>query len=125
VEAVHEDAYGLPTIRRIEGLIPRYFCADPLSFDFGKDIFQQAPEYLGQTPMSYHFQDVMSRVHRDGELPLIGVPFQPYRKYGFAIWEDKRMADLGMRVPNGGSVFKNYISYCFRWWSILTKEDLR
>ncbi|KAF1935125.1 hypothetical protein EJ02DRAFT_458231 [Clathrospora elynae] len=127
VEAVHDNAYRLPTIRWIEGTVPRCFCAEPPSFGFNEDIFYQGPENLDRMPMSYLFHHAMSTT--DGWLdgcPLTLVfPFQCWRKYGFAIWDDKRMADLGMRDPRGRSIMKKYISYSFRWFSILTEEDLR
>lgn len=125
VEAVHDNAYRLPTIRWIEGAVPRCSCADPPLFELNKDTFHQGLENLDQTPMSYHFHDIMSSCYPEGGPPLLEFPFQPYRKYGFAIWDDKRMADLGMRDPKARSVFKNRIFYSFRWWSILTEEDLR
>jgi hypothetical protein len=124
VEAVHDNA-RLPTIRRIEGAVPRCSCAEPPSFEFNKDTFNQGPENLDRTPMSYRFHHAMSTT--DGWLdgcPLTLVfPFQCWRKYGFAIWDDKRMADLGMRDPTRRSFFRNYIFYSFRWWSILNEEE--
>ncbi|KNG45772.1 hypothetical protein TW65_07518 [Stemphylium lycopersici] len=126
VRAVHDNAYRLPAICWGEGTVPRCRCAEPLSFKLNEDTFCQGPENLDKTPWSYHFHRAMST--RDGWLdgcPLtLMSPFQPWRKYGFAIWDDKRMADLGMRHPEKSSVLANSISYSFRWWSIITKEDL-
>lgn len=59
------------------------------------------------------------------ESPLALVyPFQTWRKYGFAVWDDKRMVNLGMRHPRKASVISNSIPYSFRRFSILTEEDL-
>ncbi|EUC28780.1 hypothetical protein COCCADRAFT_40738 [Bipolaris zeicola 26-R-13] len=125
VEAVHDDTHGLPKIRWTEGTVPRWSCAEPPSFGRNKDIFHQGREYLDQTPLSCRFLDMMSQPHTEGDSPLFGLSFQPYRRYGFAIWDNKRMADLGMRDPTNTSVFRNRVFYSFRWWSILTEEDVQ
>ncbi|KAJ4380975.1 hypothetical protein N0V86_003322 [Didymella sp. IMI 355093] len=127
VEAVHDNAHDLPTIRWVEGAVSRYSCAEPLSFELNKDTFHQGPENLDRTPMSYHFHRAMSSIDGwlDGAPLTLVYPFQIWRKYGFAIWDDKRMADLGMRHPRKKSVLSNCITYSFRWWSILTEEDMR
>lgn len=53
--------------------------------------------------------------------PLLG-SFEPYRKYGFAIWDDQRLIDLGFL--RRGSIRRDYHFYCFRWRSIVTDEEL-
>jgi hypothetical protein len=127
VEAIHDNAYNLPTIRWVEGAVSRCSCAEPLSFERNKDTFSQGPENLDRTPWAYHFHHAMSSSDRwlDGSPLTLVYPFQTWRKYGFAIWNDKRMVDLGMRHPRKASVISNSIPYSFRWWSILTEEDMR
>ncbi|EMD87138.1 hypothetical protein COCC4DRAFT_61887 [Bipolaris maydis ATCC 48331] len=125
VEAVHDNTHGLPTIRWTENTVPRWPCAEPLSFEINKDFFRQGQNCVDLTPPSYHFQYLMSIPHPEGESCLLGLPFQPYRKYGFAIWDEKRMVDLGMRDPKRKSLLANRIFYSFRWWSILTEEELQ
>jgi hypothetical protein len=127
VAAVYNNAYGLPTIRWIGGAVPRCSCAEPPSFERNKDNFFQGPENLDANQMSYHFQRAMSNCdqYEDAGPVLLPFPFQPWRKYGFAIWDGKRMADLGMRDPKGKSFLRNRMRYSFRWFSILTEEDLR
>ncbi|KAF1922325.1 uncharacterized protein M421DRAFT_427046 [Didymella exigua CBS 183.55] len=127
VEAVHDNASNLPTIRWVEGAVLRCSCAEPLSFERNKDTFNQGPENLDRTPWAYHFHHAMSSSDRwlDGSPLTLVYPFQTWRKYGFAIWDDKRMVDLGMRHPRKASVISNSIPYSFRWWSILTEEDMR
>lgn len=126
VEAVHDNAYDLPTVRWVEGAVPRCSCAEPLSFERNKDTFSQGPENLDRTPWAYHFHHAMSSSDRwlDGSPLTLVYPFQTWRKYGFAIWDDKRMVDLGMRHPRKASVISNSIPYSFRWWSILTEKDM-
>ncbi|KAF2133907.1 hypothetical protein P153DRAFT_306555, partial [Dothidotthia symphoricarpi CBS 119687] len=127
VEAVHDNnAYGLPTICWVEGAVQRCSCAEPLSFERNKDTFSQGPKNLDQTPWSYRFHHAMSTTDgwHDGYMLTLVYPFQAWRKYGFAIWDDKRMVDLGMRHPRKASVISNSIPYSFRWWSILTEEDM-
>ncbi|KAK8075257.1 hypothetical protein PG997_009920 [Apiospora hydei] len=124
--SLRDAADGLPIISKKEATTssrPVLSCAEQPSFGFREDIFDQGPEHLDRTPMSYHFQDFMSS--RDLQAsPLLGVPFEPYRKFGFAIWDNRRMADLGFRAPKPGSMVKNRTFYYFRWRSILTEEEL-
>jgi hypothetical protein len=123
VEAVHDNAYNLPTIRWVEGTVSRCSCAEPLSIERDKDTFRQGPEHLDQTPMGYRFYSRMSSDQwLDGWPPLLGFPFQPWRKFGFAIWDDKRMVDLGMLHTK--NPFKRHPTHSFRWFSILHEEDL-
>ena len=49
---------------------------------------------------------------------FVDYPFQTWRKYGFAIWDDKRMVDLGMRHPRKAALGSNSIPYSFRWWGM-------
>ncbi|KAL0943116.1 uncharacterized protein CTRU02_201002 [Colletotrichum truncatum] len=123
--SLRDNAHGLPTILQTEGTISNLMgpCAEQPSFGFGEDTFHQGPEHLDTTPMSYHFQDIMSGHDPKGS-PLMGIPFEPYRKFGFAIWDNKRMIDLGLRDPKSKSIFKNRTFYYFRWRSILTEEEL-
>jgi hypothetical protein len=127
VAAVHDTAYRLPTIRWIERTVPKCSCAEPPSFERNKDNFFQGPENLDANQMSYRFQRFMSNCdqYEDAGPVLLAFPFQPWRKYGFAIWDGKRMADLGMRDPIGKSFLRNRMKYSFRWFSILTEDDLR
>ncbi|KAH6625921.1 hypothetical protein C7974DRAFT_396966 [Boeremia exigua] len=127
VEAVHDNARSLPAIHWVERAVPRCTCAEPPFFELNKDAFSQGPDNLNRAPWSYHFHHAMSTT--DGWLdgcPLTLVyPFRHWRKYGFAIWDEKRMADLGMRHPKRRAIGSNSLPYSFRWWSILTTEDLR
>ncbi|CAE7021428.1 hypothetical protein PTNB85_02496 [Pyrenophora teres f. teres] len=127
VEAVYDNAYNLPTIRWVKGVVSRCSCAEPLLFERNKDTFSQGLENLDRTPWAYRFYLAMSSndTWLNGFPLLLAYPFQAWRKYGFAIWDDKRMVDLGMRHPRKASVLSNSIPYSFRWWSILTEEDMR
>jgi len=127
VEAIHNNAYNLPTIRWVDGAVLRRPCAEPLSFECNKDTFSQGSKNLDQTPWAYRFHGAMSSTDgwHDGYMLYLVYPFQNWRKYGFAIWDDRRMVDLGMRHPRKASVLSNSVPYSFRWWSILTEEDMR
>ncbi|KAI8937701.1 hypothetical protein NX059_005402 [Plenodomus lindquistii] len=124
VQAVPDHtSSGLPAIFWIEGKVQRYLCDEPPLFELKPDMFQQDRGYLEHPPASYMFHYWMSNPPLDGWPYLMGFPFQPWRKYGFAIWDNKRLADLGMRDPRlKGWGYQPL--YCFRWWSILTEEDL-
>jgi hypothetical protein len=127
VTADDNNAYGLPTIRWVQGVVPRCSCPEPPSFERNKDNFFQGPRNLDEAPMSYRFQHTMSICDQleDAGPVLLAFPFQPWRKYGFAVWDCKRMADLGMRDPIGKSFLRGRMKYSFRWFSVLTEEDLR
>jgi hypothetical protein len=127
VETVHVNAYSLPTIRCIGGAVLRSPCAEPLLFERNKDTFSQGSENLDQTPWAYRFYSTMSSADGwlDGAPLTLVYPFQTWRKCGFVIWDEKRMVDLGMRHPKNSSHSKNMFFSSFRWWSILTEEDLR
>lgn len=127
VEAIHDNAYGLPTIHWAEGAVSKCFCAEPLFFERNMDKFKQGPQNLDSTPWAYIFYRAMSSTDGwlDGCMLTLVYPFQAWRKLGFAIWDEKRMVDLGMRRPKNGSINGNAIAYSFRWWSILTEEDMR
>jgi hypothetical protein len=96
-------------------------CAPQPCLDLKKDPFQQGEEYLGLAPMSYIFQRTF--IARDPKFsPLQGMPFKPYRKFGFAIWDDKRMTDLGFAEP-GKQVILDTLKYYYVWYSVLTEEE--
>jgi len=55
------------------------------------------------------------------ELPLRYVPFEPFKKLGFALWSRERMASLGFMNPNNPKDGARSIEYyAFTWKSILT-----
>ncbi|KAF1934628.1 hypothetical protein EJ02DRAFT_461045, partial [Clathrospora elynae] len=60
VEAVHDNAYNLPTIRWVKGVVSRCSCAEPLLFERNKDTFSQGPENLDDRPWAYYFYLAMS-----------------------------------------------------------------
>ncbi|CAN9174036.1 unnamed protein product [Alternaria sp. RS040] len=126
VEAFHDDACGLPTIRWTQVPAPRCSCAQPLFFELKQDVFQQGVEqldnYNGQKAIRMH--NHMSSMPLDGIPYLFNIPFDPFRKFGFAIWDGKRMTDLGMQSGNPKSKLGNYPFDSFRWWSLLTEEEI-
>ncbi|KAK6212658.1 hypothetical protein LQW54_005079 [Pestalotiopsis sp. IQ-011] len=95
-------------------------CAKPVTYAAKCDHYQQCLSHLDRPPLSYIFQRLMSRDGQGGPTP--GLPFEPYRKYGFALWDDRRMADLGLAEAHGGAIL-NRSHYFFRWYSILTEEE--
>ncbi|RFU24019.1 hypothetical protein B7463_g12320, partial [Scytalidium lignicola] len=96
-------------------------CApQPFYYSFREDIYQQGQRYVHKPPMSWNFQGVMARDPLFSPPP--GIPFDPYRKFGFALWDDKRMTDLGLAKPSR-RVILDKVSYYFRWRSVLTEEE--
>ena len=126
VEAFDDDARGLPIMRWTQGPAPRWSCAQPLFFEPKQDVFQQGVEELdnnnGQKAIRMH--NHMSSMPLDGIPYLFNIPFDPFRKFGFAIWDGKRMTDLGMQSGNPRSKLGNYPFDSFRWWSLLTEEEI-
>ncbi|CAN9171652.1 unnamed protein product [Alternaria alternata] len=126
VEAFDDNAHGLPMIRWTQVPAPRCSCAQPLFFEPKQDFFQQGVEqldnYNGQKAIRMH--NHMSSMPLDGIPYLFNIPFDPFRKFGFAIWDGKRMTDLGMQSGNPKSKLGNYPFDSFRWWSLLTEEEI-
>lgn len=54
--------------------------------------------------------------------PLPGLSVEPYRKLGFAIWDDQRMTDLGFAGPNKRAIMET-TRYYYVWYSVLTDEE--
>lgn len=79
---------------------------------------------IGETPnsipMGYRFFRVLVTDYRS---PLRYLPFAPYRKYGFAFWDTKRMVDLGF-MPTPAAMHPLLLTELyFTWRSILSKEE--
>lgn len=85
-----------------------------------EDHFQQNQEYLNRLPMSLIFHTYMSNNSKYSPLP--DVPFTPYRKYGFAIFDDQRMTDLGLAEADR-KAWANHHPHFFAWFSILSEEE--
>ncbi|CAN9262185.1 unnamed protein product [Alternaria alternata] len=83
---------------------------------------EQLDNYNGQKAIRMH--NHMSSMPLDGIPYLFNIPFDPFRKFGFAIWDGKRMTDLGMQSGNPKSKLGNYPFDSFRWWSLLTEEEI-
>lgn len=85
-----------------------------------EDKFQQSSFYLDQDSASIDFQRWISQY--PGESPLPYIPFDPWRKFGLAIFDDMRMIDLGLlRVWPTGMPPKRDLYYT--WYSVLTEEE--
>jgi hypothetical protein len=119
-EGVNVDSISqLPTASLGESF--NHNCAPQPCLDSKDDHFQQREEYLDLALMSYIFH--ISFIARDPKFsPLRGMPFKPYRKFGFAIWDDKRMTDLGFAEPRK-RVILHTLKYYYVWYSVLTDEE--
>ncbi|ETS79406.1 hypothetical protein PFICI_09259 [Pestalotiopsis fici W106-1] len=112
--------YSIPAAASATVLQANIVCKGPVRSAARCDHYQQGLSHLDRPPLSYIFQRLMSRDGQGGPIP--GLPFDPYRKYGFAIWDDQRMADLGFAEAHGRAIL-NRSHYFYRWYSILTEED--
>ncbi|KAH8800838.1 hypothetical protein F5884DRAFT_685218 [Xylogone sp. PMI_703] len=118
-EACSQNTYQLPTVIRKNGF--NLVCDLQPSPTKSKEAhFHQGLEYLDFPPMSFLFQRAAAVNYLDS--PLSGIPFDPYRKFGFALWDEKRMTDLGFSEP-GGKVLLHLKRYYFTWRSILTEQE--
>jgi hypothetical protein len=118
-----EDIYSNSISRLPTPILGKPFnpdCALQPSLDLKEDYFQQGERYLDQASGSCRFQRFMARDPKHSPLP--GLPFEPYRKFGFAIWDDKRMTDLGFAAPQRKALLRT-IEYYYVWYSVLTEEE--
>jgi hypothetical protein len=113
-----KNRYQLPTTG-IENTF-NITCAPPTSFGPSEDHFQQDEGYLEKPPTSITFQLLKSGNPKYSPLP--NMTFDPYRKFGFAIFDDRRMTDLGFSEPDGRSLF-GAKRFQYNWFSILTEEE--
>lgn len=97
-------------------------CAQPCLQTTKENPWQQTPRHLDRATNSYKFQIAMAFALK--YTPLPGMPFQPYRKFGFAIWDEKRMADLGFAAPDGRTILHR-TEYYFTWYHALTEDERR
>jgi hypothetical protein len=97
-------------------------CAPQPVLTFKEDPFQQRESFLGDCPMSVRYQSWCACDPKFSPIP--GLSFEPYRKFGFAIWDDERMTvtDLGFAEP-GRRAFLFHSEYYYVWYCVLTEED--
>lgn len=91
-----------------------------LSTSTSDDPYNQGEKWLCRIPRSIIFQWTMRNHVKT--TPLFNLPFQPYRKFGFALWDNKRMIDLGFAFPGGREFLHDRECY-YVWYSILTEEE--
>ncbi|KAH8815740.1 hypothetical protein F5884DRAFT_191133 [Xylogone sp. PMI_703] len=119
-EGYTEDDYRLPVVPAKDSFNVK--CAPtprPLR-NYREDKLHQSLVRLDAAPLSLGFWWRMSRTHNYS--PLKNIPFDPYRRLGFALWDQKRMTDLGFSEPDGRALL-NSEKYYYTWRSILTEEE--
>lgn len=70
--------------------------------------------------MSYRFQRFMAHDYKTS--PFSGLPFDPYRRFGFAKWDDQLMIVLGFARHDRRALLETTFYY-LRWRDILTEEE--
>jgi hypothetical protein len=95
--------------------------ASPFGFSVNKNRYEQCESFLEKRPRSFAFQELMAQDSKNTPVP--GLPFQPYRKFGFALWDEKRMIDMGFSSGDGHQWLDRRAEYFFTWYSVLTKEE--
>jgi hypothetical protein len=94
-------------------------CAPLTSFGKYEDHFQQGEEYLESRPVSVEFQVLISQDR--GGSPLPWMSFDPGRKFGFAIFDNQRIGDLGFSAPD--FICLNHPDFRYNYYSVLTEEE--
>jgi hypothetical protein len=84
--------------------------------------FFSLPSHLNYYAPGYRF--VTSFLSSDPSSPLFYVSFEPFRRFGFAIWDDHRLCDLGMLNKPGQSRLARASHFYYIWRSILSDEEL-
>ncbi|RAO68066.1 uncharacterized protein BHQ10_004078 [Talaromyces amestolkiae] len=79
-------------------------------------------EMVEKPPAGWRVYHQMTTDHR---YYYSGVPFEPYRKYGFAFWQAERMGNLGFKEYDGWEDDGSILRVCyFVWQSILRGVDV-
>lgn len=56
--------------------------------------------------------------------PVPGMPFEPFLQYGLAIWDEPRLAAMGLYCPPGESYLQWESNLFFAWLSILNPSQI-
>jgi hypothetical protein len=79
-------------------------------------------EMVEKPPTGWRLYRAMVTDHR---YRYSSVPFEPYRKYGFAFWQAERMANLGFEDDQGPDFDESdALRRYFVWQSILRGVDV-
>ena len=98
-----------------------YICALELQFGFRQDKWDQGRDRLHSNPLGFGFNRSIASGPRS---PLQCISFEPYRRYGFAIWDNKRLTSLGFFHGDKARAWLQPDDLYFIWRSILTDEEV-
>lgn len=112
--AVYNRGYQLPCLPKPGPTMERMS---------GRDVLIDIDSEIGRAQMGWRFHTIMTTDVTKS--PLLHFSFKPYRKFGFAFWQDERMIDLGFLEPksNRWGMSEPYSLY-FTWRSILTPDEI-
>jgi hypothetical protein len=112
--AVYNRGYHLPCLPKPGPTLERMS---------GRDVLVDIDSEIGRAQMGWRFHTIMTTDVTKS--PLLHFSFNPYRKFGFAFWQDERMADLGFLEPRSErwGIMNPYKLY-FTWRSVLTPDEL-
>lgn len=112
--AVYNSGYHLPCLPKPGPTMERMS---------GRDVLIDIDSEIGRAQMGWRFHTIMTTDVTKS--PLLHFSFKPYRKFGFAFWQDERMIDLGFLQPksNRWGMAAPYSLY-FTWKSILTPDEI-
>lgn len=89
----------------------------------GRNVLADIDSQIGRPQMGWLFHTIMTTDPLRS--PLLHFSFKPYRKFGFAFWQDERMIHLGFLESKSKywGITEPYIVY-FTWMSILTPDEV-
>ncbi|KAL2020403.1 hypothetical protein VTK56DRAFT_8446 [Thermocarpiscus australiensis] len=114
-------AFRMPQPRAKEGNFHLVCSPEPVFASSKEDKWGQGPAHLDRAPMAWVFQ---RRLAADWRSPLRCITFEPYRAYGFAIWDHKRLVSLGFFSEDKARALMEPCGLYFTWRSILTDEEI-
>jgi hypothetical protein len=96
-------------------------CAPELQFAFNEDKWEQGRGRLDSHTWAWRFNRFVATGPRS---PLPCISFEPYRRYGFAFWDNKRLTSLGVFHGDRARAMLQPDDLYFTWRSILTDEEI-
>jgi hypothetical protein len=114
-------AFRMPRPPAAEGNYHVVCSPEPIFASSKEDKWGQGRAHLERPPMAWLFHRQLAA---DWKSPVRCITFEPYRGYGFAIWDHKRLVHLGFFRENKARALMEPSGLYFTWRSILTDEEI-
>lgn len=113
--------FQLPNLAK--GIGSAWTCgALPPSRALGQQQLGQKQDYLLEETTGWRFLKRISRVPKTDSLRHL--PIDPYRKFGFFLWDKKMMVDLELWPDRAFVDHKDGGNYFYAWRSILSEDEV-